>query len=184
MAKSSLLYTFTKTFSLWVVLAFSGFAHAQQTGLPKAKTGAFWENVQFGGGLGLGVGSGYTNISVAPSAIYNVNDYFAFGTGLQYSYLKQKRIYSSNVFGASLLGLFNPIEEIQLSMEIEETNVQNTYIDDVSGDYKRSFWNTALFLGAGLRQDNFTIGGRINLLYDKEKDIYGSAFRPFVRVFF
>jgi hypothetical protein len=37
------------------------------------------ENVQFGGGIGLGFGSGFTDISVAPSAIYNFNEYVALG---------------------------------------------------------------------------------------------------------
>ena len=184
MMKSSFSDNHCKSIFVLFFSLFSMSFYAQQTELPKAKTGAFWEKVQFGGGLGLGIGSGYTNITVAPSAIYNFNDYFSFGTGLQYSYLKQRDFYSSNVFGGSLIGLFNPIEELQLSMEIEETNVHNTYIDNVAGDYKRSFWNTGLFIGAGLRQDNFTIGGRINVLYDKNKDIYGSAFMPFVRVFF
>jgi hypothetical protein len=33
--------------------------------------------------------SGFTDISVAPSAIYNFNEY-VFGAGLQYKYLKQR----------------------------------------------------------------------------------------------
>jgi hypothetical protein len=44
--------------------------------------------VQFGGGVGLGFGSNYTDISFAPSAIYNFNEYVALGG--QYTYLKQK----------------------------------------------------------------------------------------------
>ena len=43
--------------------------------LNKTKTKSeFWEHVQLGGGLGLGFGGGYTNISIAPSAIYNFNE--------------------------------------------------------------------------------------------------------------
>lgn len=156
---------------------------AQEASLPKAKTGAFWENVQFGGGLGLGIGNNFTNISVAPSAIYNFNGQFALGTGLQYSYLKQKNYYSSNVYGASLIGLYNPLEMIQLSLEVEEVNVNNKYYD-LGGDLKDSFWNTGLYVGAGYRDGAVTIGGRVNVLFDKDKDIYGSAFMPFVRVFF
>ena len=168
---------------LTVILGISSVISAQEKPLPKAKTGAFWERVDFGGGLGLGISSGYTNITVAPSAIYNFNDYFALGSGLQYSYLKQKNYYSSNVFGGSIMGFFNPIEEVQLSLELEEVNVNNKY-EDLGGNYSRSFWNTGLFLGGGYRQENVIIGGRINVLYDKDKDIYGSAFMPFVRVFF
>ena len=183
MIRSLFLVSNYKAVFLIAYLMFSISFYAQQQPLPKAKTGAFWEGVQFGGGLSVGVGSGYTNITVAPSAIYNFNDYVALGTGLQYSYLKEKDHYSSNVYGASLIGLFNPVEVVQLSLEVEETNVNNRYFD-LDGDYKRSFWNTGLFLGAGYRQDNVIIGGRVNVLFDKDKDIYGSAFMPFVRVFF
>jgi len=183
MTKTSFLHNCNKTILILFFWVFPVSFYAQQTPMPKAKTGEFWEHVDFGGGFGVSVGNGFTNITVAPSAIYNLNDYVSLGTGLQYSYLKEKHYYSSNVYGLSLISLFNPIEEVQLSLEVEETNVNNTYID-LGGDYKRNFWNTGLFIGAGLRQDNFTVGGRVNLLYDKNKDIYGSAFMPFVRVFF
>jgi hypothetical protein len=43
-------------------------------------------------GVGLGFGSNYTDISLAPSAIYNFNEYVALGLGAQYTYLKQKKI--------------------------------------------------------------------------------------------
>lgn len=70
------------------IIVFSTSIKAQQIPLPKAKTGQFWEHVQFGGAFGLAVGNDYTNITIAPSAIYNFNEHFAFGTGLQYSNLK------------------------------------------------------------------------------------------------
>jgi hypothetical protein len=165
------------------IIVFSTSIMAQEKPLPKARTNAFWERVNFGGGFGLSIGNNFTNITIAPSGIYNFNDYFALGTGLQYSYLKEKNSYSSNVFGGSLIGLFSPIEEIQLSLELEQINVNNRYTD-LGGNFRNSFWNTGLFLGGGYRQENVTIGGRINVLYDKDKDIYGSAFMPFIRVFF
>lgn len=183
MMKSPLSTSFYKTVFLFVFLVFTISFYAQEKPLPKAKTGAFWEHVQFGGGLGLSISKDYTDITIAPSAIYNFNDYFALGAGLQYSNLKQKDQYSSNVYGGSLIGLFNPIEEAQISIELEETNVNNKYME-IDGNIKRSFWNTGLYLGGGYRQENVTIGGRINVLFDKDKDIYGSAFMPFVRVFF
>ncbi|MCF6131208.1 hypothetical protein [Flavobacterium wongokense] len=186
MMKSSLLDSNFKTVFLFLILAFPASFYAQdapnETPLPKAKTGAFWENVSFGGSLGLSISNDYTDILVAPSAIYNFNDYFAFGAGLQYSNLKQKDYYSSNVYGGSLIGIYNPIEAVQLSLEVEEVNVNSKYFD-FGNDYKKSFWNTGLFIGAGYRQDNVTIGGRVNLLFDEDKDVYGSAFMPFVRVY-
>lgn len=168
---------------LLLFMVFSVSIYAQETALPKAKTNAFWERVNFGGGFGLSLGNNFTNITIAPSAIYNFNDRFAFGTGLQYSYLKERNLYSSNVFGVNLIGLFNPIEEIQLSLELEQINVNNKY-ENLVVNARESFWNTGLFLGGGYRQENVTIGGRFNVLFDRDNDIYGSAFMPFVRVFF
>lgn len=181
--KSAILIGCRKAVFLVILLTFTATFYAQEKPLPKAKTGQFWEHVQFGGGLGLAVGNDYNDISVAPTAIYNFNDHFAFGTGLQYSNLKQKHYYSSNVYGGSLIGLYSPLEEIQFSLELEEVSVNNQYME-LGGDYKRSFWNTGLFFGAGYQEGGVTIGARVNFLYDKNKDIYGSAFMPFVRVFF
>jgi len=166
---------------LFLILPFNGFSQEQtQT---KAETESFWDHVQFGGGLGVAIGNDFTDITIAPSAIYNFNEHFALGTGLQYSRLKQKNFYSSNVIGGSLVGLYNPIEEIQLSLELEEVHVNTTY-NDLYDNVKRSFWNTGLYIGGGYRADNVTIGARFNLLFDKDKDLYGDAFMPFVRVYF
>lgn len=184
--KSTLFISTYEKLFLFILLLFSASFYAQQQNqqtLPKAKTSAFWDNVRFGGSFGLSVGNDFTDITIAPSAIYNFNEHFAFGTGLQYSNLKQKNYYSSNVYGGSLIGLYSPIEEIQLSVELEEVSVNNKYMD-LGGNYKRSFWNTGLFIGGGYQEGNITVGGRVNLLFDKNKDIYGSAFMPFVRVFF
>ena len=167
-----------------LLLVFPMIGNAQDANLPKAKTGAFWEHVQVGGAFGLSIGNDYTDIIIAPSAIYNFDDHFAIGTGLQYSHLKQKDNYNSNLYGGSIIGLFNPIEEIQLSLEVEEVSVNNTYLYTGGGNYKQSFWNTGLFVGGGYRSDNVTIGARLNLLYDKNKDVYGQAFTPFIRAYF
>jgi hypothetical protein len=174
LAKSALLL-------LFLLFPFAGFS--QESTQPKAETESFWDHVQFGGGLGVAIGNDFTDITIAPSAIYNFNEHFALGTGLQYSRLKQKNFYSSNVIGGSLVGLYNPIEEIQLSLELEEVHVNTSY-DDLYDNVKRSFWNTGLYIGGGYRADNVTIGARFNLLFDKDKDLYGDAFMPFVRVYF
>ncbi len=151
-----------------------------QTTAPKPAC-EFWKKVQFGGGLGLGFGSDFTNISIAPNAVYNVNKYVGLGLGLQYSYLKQKNFYSSNMYGASFITLINPIEQIQLSIELEQLRVNVAYQNP---DFSDDFWNTGLFLGAGYRTGNVTIGARYNVLFDKDKGVYGDAFMPFVRILF
>lgn len=143
----------------------------------------FWSNVQFGGGIGLGFGSGYTNVMVAPSGIYNFNEYVSAGLGLQYSYVKDKDFYQSNIFGGSIIGLFNPIPELQLSTEIEQLRV-NTDFETFDGTFTDNFWNTALFLGAGYRNNNVTLGLRYNVLHKDNQGVYVDALMPFVRVYF
>ena len=74
----------------------------------------FLNHLQFGGGLGLGIGNGYADIMVAPSAIYNFNNYVSAGLGAQYNYVQQRDLYKANMYGGSILALFNPLEELQL----------------------------------------------------------------------
>ncbi|WP_348823775.1 hypothetical protein [Flavobacterium aestuarii] len=157
---------------------------AQYQQMPAARS-SFWEKVQFGGGFGLSFGSGYTDISVAPSAIYNVNPYLATGIGLQASYVSSKGYYDSGVYGVSFLTFINPIPEIQFSINLNESYVNNHY-DAYNGynSYTDNFWNTALFLGAGYRTGNVTVGLAYNVLFDENDNVYGDAVMPFVRAYF
>jgi hypothetical protein len=180
MTKNSFLDD-SKSLLVIIILFFSSCLFAQQNTPPPKKENEFWRNVQFGGGIGLGFGSGYTDISLAPSDIYNFNEYVALGVGLQYKYLKQRDYYASHLYGGSVIGLFNPIHEIQLSAELEQLRV-NVNLDG-SNSNSQDYWNTGLFLGAGYRSGNATIGARYNVLTDKN-NIYGSAFMPFIRVYF
>lgn len=164
-----------------ITLFSSGFLLAQQQTIDPQSQSNFWKKVQFGGGIGLSFGSGYTDISIAPSAIYNFNQYVALGLGAQYKYVKQRNYYASHLYGGSIIGLFNPINEIQLSAELEELRV-NVDLDG-SNSNSQDYWNTGLFLGAGYRTGNVTIGARYNVLNDNN-NVYGSAFMPFVRVYF
>jgi hypothetical protein len=47
------------------------------------------------------LGSGYTDISIAPSAIYNFNQYFAMGVGA--IQLDQRNFYNSNLYGGNII---------------------------------------------------------------------------------
>lgn len=164
------------TIFLGVVL----FAQGSRSGMPSQSD--FWQKVQFGGGIGLSMGSGYTNITLAPSAIYNFNPYVAFGLGAQYGYIKQQNNYTSNLYGGSAIALFNPIEKIQLSVEYEQLRVNANWTG--TSVYSRDFWNTGLFLGGGYRSGNVTVGGRYNVLFNKDNGVYTQAFMPFLRVYF
>lgn len=143
----------------------------------------FWQHVRFGGGIGLSFGNGFFSGTLAPSAIYEFNEYVALGVGLNGTYSSRKNYYSSTVFGGSLIGLFSPIREIQLSAELEELNVNRKW-DNQFNVANENYWYPALFLGAAYRSQNVSVGIRFDVLYDKDKSIYGESWMPFVRVYF
>lgn len=166
-----------------------------QDSIRNAPQSDFWQRVQIGGGFGLSTGSGYTDISLAPGAIYNFNKYVAAGVGVQGSYVRVKNAYESYIYGGSLIGLFSPIEMLQLSLELEQLRVNTRYSNnlsynpndtnrDLARSFNDNFWNTALYVGAGYRVQHVTLGIRVNLLFDKNKSVYSEAFMPFIRVYF
>lgn len=181
--KKSIYNFLTKSLVFTFLLCLSFKISAQQTPQTKQKS-EFWKRVQFGGGFGLSIGSGYTDVTLAPSAIYNFNRYLALGVGLQGSRVAIKNEYSSWIYGGSLIALFNPIEEVQLSVELEEVRVNNNYELFSGGSFKDNFWNTNLFLGGGYRTGDVVIGARYNVLFNKDKNVYSDAFMPFIRVYF
>jgi len=150
----------------------------------------FRDRVQIGGGLGVGFGSGYSDVTIAPSAIYNFNDYFSAGVGLNGTYVRYRNYnvsiaeYRSYLYGGSIIGLFHPIREIQISAELEQLRVNTRLQTHTSGIIRDNFWNTALFVGAGYRAQNVTIGLRYNVLHNPDKTVYADALTPFVRVYF
>tara|TARA_R110002020_G_scaffold149855_6_gene326327 strand:+ start:324 stop:824 length:501 start_codon:yes stop_codon:yes gene_type:complete len=155
------------------VVGFIQFSHAQNS---------FWENVRFGGNLGIGFGDGYFSGTLAPSAVYEFNPYFAIGPGLNFSYIKDD-FYKATVVGGSLTALVNPYPSLQLSAEFEELHA-NQKLELEGGDRTSNFWNTALFLGVGYRTGPVTIGVRYNVLFDEDDRIYANATQPFVRFYF
>ncbi|MCF6351338.1 MAG: hypothetical protein L3J23_09985 [Flavobacteriaceae bacterium] len=138
---------------------------------------SFWQNVQFGGGINVGFGNN-TNLGISPTAIYNFNKRFSAGLGISYLYVKNRNFDNAlNVYGGSLIALFNALEEIQLSTEFETTILSQ------SGFESRNV--NALHLGAAYNIGrNITIGMRYDVLYDANTSIYGSAFTPIIRAFF
>ena len=142
----------------------------------------FWDHVRFGGGLGISFGNGYFSGTISPSAIYDFNRYFSVGPSLQFSY-QSGEFFNSTLYGGSLITLFNPVSEIQLSAELEQLRVNQT-IELEGGNVEDNFWNTALFVGAGFRTGQVTIGVKYNVLYKEDEDIYPTAWSPFVRFYF
>ncbi len=139
--------------------------------------------VRFGGGIGLSFGNGYFSGTLAPIAIYQFNEQFAMGLGLSGTYSSLKNRYNSTIVGGSVIALFNVIPSIQLSAEFEELNVTRNYHYDGLNS-KENYWYPGLFVGIGFHTSNVVVGIRYDLLYDREKSIYGDAYVPFVRVYF
>ena len=152
----------------------------QQIG--RSGTNDFWDQVRFGGGIGLGLNNGGFNASVSPSAIYQFNQQFAAGASLNFNYAKFQDA-RQIAYGGSILSLYNPIPYLQLSVELEQLRVNNSF-ENLQVRIEDNFWSPALFLGAGYTQQNFTVGIRYNALYDADRSIYFSAWIPFVRVYF
>lgn len=144
----------------------------------------FWKKVRFGGGIGLNSGSRNFSATLSPSAIYQFNDKFSLGFGLNGTYNKIKDASKSTVLGGSLISLFNPLKGIQLSAELEQLNVNRKFEGTLSGIPDSNFWTPALFLGAGYTTNHVTFGVRYDVLYNDTKSIYGNAFAPFIRVLF
>lgn len=153
----------------------------------------FWSNVRYGGNLGLNFSTGYTAVQVAPQALYQVNPFVGVGVGLNGSYINRNfdrrnnfvninQDFSSTILGGSVIGLFQPIREIQLSTEFEYLNINQDFDDPSIGD--RKYWVPAFFVGAGYVTGPVTIGARYDLLFNEGRSLYRNGIQPFVRVFF
>lgn len=168
-----------KKYFLGVFLLFLGcygFSQNQQT------KSDFWNRVRFGGGIGFNFSNGGFNGSIAPSAIYQFNDYVAAGLGANVNFYKfnNQRFWA---YGPSAIVLANPIPQIQVSGEFEQLRV-NSSVQTINGNLESDFWAPALFLGIGYRTQFATVGIRYNVLDNNENTIYLNAWTPFVRVYF
>ncbi len=140
----------------------------------------FWDNVRFGGGLNVGFSSNNTTVSVSPSAIYDFSDSFSSGVSVSYLYSKNKTYNSTlNVYGASIITLFEPFNQFQLSAEFEEMNIKIN-----NGLNQNYYWNPALYFGGAYRTGNISVGLRYDVLYKENKSIYSSAITPVFRIYF
>ncbi len=176
---------YRKPFIILIILSMS---FCESYGQPQSQQDSFWQNVRFGGNIGLNFGNRFTNIVVAPQAIYQVSPQVGLGVGLNFSYIKQNfndgfsPDFSSTLLGGSLIAIANPIEEIQLSMDLEYLNVNRNFEDPIFRD--DNYWVPALFIGAGYRQQGFVIGARYDVLFNEGRSVYNNGIQPFVRVLF
>ncbi|WP_108868111.1 alpha-ketoglutarate decarboxylase [Aquimarina aquimarini] len=148
----------------------------------------FWSNVRFGGNIGIGFTNDTFNAIIAPAAVYEFNEWFSAGLGLSFGYstFENDRFDQKNKsfnYGGSIITMFNPLPQLQISAEFEEMGV-NREIKIQNQKITENYWYPSLFIGAGYRTGFVSFGLRYDVLYDDDKSIYGSAYSPFVRVFF
>lgn len=144
---------------------------------------SFWSQLRYGGGIGLSFGSGFFSGTLAPSAIYPFNEKVAVGMGLNFTYNSFDNEYNSTIVGVSVISLFNPIRELQLSAEFEQLYVNRNFEDFLAIE-DESYWYPGLFLGIGYGNRNVSVGIRFDVLYDSSRSIYANPWVPFVRVYF
>lgn len=154
-----------------------------------AQDNDFWSKVRFGGAAAAAFGSGYTDVTLAPGALYQFNQFAALGVSVSGSYVHQRNYYDSAIYGGSVIGLVNPYPQIQVSVEVEQLCVNLDYDDRYAENFdiqrkQRDFWNTALFFGLGYQAGNVTVGLRYNILYKERDLVYSDALMPFLRVYF
>lgn len=165
-----------------ILILFANFSNVSFSQTQDKEENDFWKHVRFGGGIGLSFGDGFFSGTLAPNAIYQFNPEFGLGVGLNGTYNKQKNAFKSTILGASIIGLYNPIQELQVSGEFEQLNVNQTFDNNIFED--RNYWVPALFIGLGYRTNNITFGMRYDVLYDRDKSVYADPWMPFVRVLF
>lgn len=145
--------------------------------IPKEK------KLKFGCGFGLNFVGG-TSLSLAPNLTYKVSEKISFGAGIQGSYNKIKNLQNTTTFGANLLGFYAPIANLQTQLEFAQLRV-NTKTETNAIEVKNSYWDSALFVGAGYTiAKKITVGAKYNFLYDEDKSVYSSPIIPFVNIVF
>ena len=144
----------------------------------------FMDDVRFGGGINIGVGSSYSTFSISPSVLYDFSSEFSAGLSLTYVYVKNKSIVNSttNIYGGSFLALFKAMNSLQFSAEYEQLKIDQAY---AFLNENASLWQPALYIGAEYVTGNISMGLRYDVLFDKTTNvIYSSALSPVFRVYF
>ncbi len=176
MKKNALLLLFLAVAFLSTTESHSQIGHSDRS--------PFWSRVYWGGSLGLSFGNDFFSGTLAPSAIYRVDERVGMGLGLNISYVDDRDLYTSWVYGGSVIGLYDPIPGLQLSMEFELLRVTRDFNQDILLNPDENYLYPGLFLGLGYSAGNVTVGIRVDVLYDDTRSIYSSAFVPFFRAYF
>lgn len=137
----------------------------------------------FGCGFGLNFVGG-TSLSLSPNVNYLVSEKVSIGVGLQGNYISIKDVQSTTTIGGNIIAQYMPVRILTTLLEFSQLNV-STKRETLAGEVKDDFWESALFVGAGLNVSrNISLGIKYNLLYDSDESVYTSPILPFVNVNF
>jgi len=141
------------------------------------------KRLKFGVGFGLNFVGG-TNINLSPNLMYSLSDKVAIGAGIQGSYSAIKDLQNTTTFGGNLLFQFNPSKRILTLLEYVGLNV-TTKTETLTEESKDTYWDSALFIGAGINiTEKIAVGAKYNMLYNEDKSVYTSPILPFVNISF
>jgi len=144
----------------------------------------------FGGNVGISFWNGGSDIFIAPKAFYNISPQFITGIGVTYMYsdgeyyvynnqgLNKYYNFHSNSFGGNASVLYRPVPFLQFSAEYE--GLQTEW----RGAFDDSYFSNAIYLGASFVTGPVSFGFRYDVLYDSNKSVYGSAWTPFIGLYF
>ncbi|MBT8394669.1 MAG: hypothetical protein KJN66_07435 [Bacteroidia bacterium] len=173
------------TFLMFISLMLSLTAISAQTNTVTIKDSITNEPSNWKLGMGFGLNFvGGTNINLAPSLLYNVSEKITFGVGLQYNYSAIKDLKKTSTIGGTLSTFYSPTPRFLTLLEFAELNVTSK-TETPEGEIKDDFWESALFIGAGLNITNsITVGAKYNVLYKEDESVYTSSVIPFVNIAF
>ncbi len=139
------------------------------------------KKLNFGLGFGLNFVGG-TSVSLSPNLTYQVSDKISAGAGLLFNYTAIKDLQNTTTIGANIIGNYYPIDKLLTTLEFAEMHVNRNVLYT---NIKDNFWDSALFVGVGYQiTPKISVGGKYNLLYDKDKSVYSSPLVPFVNISF
>lgn len=138
--------------------------------------------LKFGCGFVLNFVGG-TNIGLSPNLIYMLSDKVSIGAGLQGNYTSIKDLQNTTTIGGNLIFQYSPGKFLSL-LELTQLHA-STKTETETGQISEDFWDTALFVGAGLYITNkIAVGAKLNLLYNEDESVYTSPVIPFVNITF
>ena len=127
---------------------------------------SFWDNVYFGGDLGMSFGS-YTYINIAPEAGYVFTERFSAGAGIIYQYYNLASTvnpYKTSVYGAKVFARFFVWENLFLYGVTEFVSLESRYFD-YTGQFEHQdrFLMASPLVGVGYFQ-RFSNKGGVGLM--------------------